>query len=92
METVFSFLIVANAVVLILNRRDNIRLARYHKQLISEIARDLNRVTSTIALYAGRQEAAGAEIVPEGSGELSDFERARAKAELWRNIRSGGRR
>jgi len=59
------------------------------RALYGSIARDLNNVTRTIALYSG------AESPPKvnGEGEAVDpIEAARRKAEIWRTARRGGSR
>jgi len=63
------------------------------KTLYSSIARDLNSVTRTIALYAGADPPGQTPGEGAPGPETTDpVELARRKAELWRMARRGGAR
>jgi len=76
---------------LVLIHRARKQLYEDVRKMYVSIARDLNAVTRTIALYAGADPPAKA---GEGApGDVPDpIELARRKAELWRNARRGGGR
>jgi hypothetical protein len=66
------------------------RIERLHFQLVGGIARDLNRVVQTIALYSGHGlPSADPEAAP---GEESPVEAAVRKQMIWRTARQGGRK
>lgn len=96
MESILLVLIlVAQLVLLILFFRKNARLQADIGTLYASIARDLNAITSTIAVYTGNS-GGGSIIVPPGAtpgeGVPPDaVDAARRKAELWRAMRARGR-
>jgi len=86
METLFLGLIVVFQVLTLwIYARERRGLHQDVRTLYQAIARDLNAVTRTIALYAGAEAPIGA---PEG--EPDPMESARRKAEMWRAMRAKG--
>lgn len=97
METVLSgVIIVLQAVILYSLRKRNVRLDADIRTLYASIARDLNAVVSTIALYADPGATPRPVLNTEGGGEISPeqqaIESARRKAEIWRAARAQGGR
>lgn len=97
METVLlSLIFIAQALIFYSIRKNNSRLEADIRTFIASIARDLNSVVSTIAVYTGQGERPL--IVPPGEpGEgippeqLAAVDAARRKAELWRAVRASRR-
>lgn len=93
METVLSgVIIVLQAVILYSLRKKNVRLDADIRTLYASIARDLNAVVSTIALYADPGAAPRSVLNPDSGEEISPeqqaIEAARRKAEIWRAARA----
>jgi len=90
MESIFlGLILILQVLILLALLRGKKNLFDDVRTLYGSIARDLNNVTRTIALYSG------AESPPKvnGEGEAVDpIEAARRKAEIWRTARRGGSR
>jgi len=96
-ETIlFSLIFLSQLVIIYLLIRKNRALHADIATLYASIARDLNSVVSTIAVYTGQGEKPL--IVPpggrpgEGVPAVDPVDAARRKAELWRALRAGMRR
>jgi len=79
-------------------RANNSRLEADVRTFVASIARDLNSVVSTIAIYTGQGEKPliippggslpPGEGVPADAAHAAAVDAARRKAELWRTIRA----
>ena len=96
MEAILSYLIfISQCVIIYLLIKKNRRLNADVGTLYASIARDLNAIVSTIAVYTGQGDRP--QIIPPGQpGEgvpVDPVDAARRKAELWRAVRAAqGRR
>lgn len=96
METLLlGLILIAQLVIIYILRKKNRALLSDVQTLYASIARDLNSVVSTIAVYTGQGERPL--IVPPGGspGEgvpVDPVDAARRKAELWRAVRAAGGR
>jgi len=97
METLLSGVVfISQCVIIYLLIKKNRRLHADVGTLYASIARDLNAIVSTIAVYTGQGDRPL--IIPpgqpgEGVPEPNPVDAARRKAELWRAVRAaGGRR
>lgn len=83
METVLLGVVIFLQVVQVLSSR-KVKKGLYAeiRTLYGSIARDLNAITSTIAIYTGH--SGGGQVIPLQNGEnLTESEKARQKAEIW---------
>lgn len=62
------------------------------RSLYSSIARDLNNITATIAIYAGQSVVPPSVQDPDGALPVDPVESLRRKAEIWRSSRQNRRR
>lgn len=92
-----GLVLIAQIIIFAAIRKNNTRLEADVRTLIASIARDLNSVVSTIAIYTGKGEQPL--IIPPGGSpgegippEQAAVDAARRKAELWRAVRAAHRR